>query len=169
MHCWQSTQPTSEKMLFIWHLDLWKVIDQLEEEKKVRCSFAKENFPLLVNACFHFTGGALIATKDIQQFPPNLSLTGPTEGTHTYHIYTDYTKQSTHTGQPSLSESCPIITFSWLSPRFVFRLVSDDWREEQKNSTSESEDKYGFPILIKHVRSLYFPITLFLIYRFFVQ
>lgn len=41
-------------------------------------------FPLLVNAYFHFTGGDLIATKDIQQFPPNLSLAGPTEGTHTY-------------------------------------------------------------------------------------
>lgn len=73
----------------------------------------KGKFPLLVNACFHFIGGTLIATKDIQQFPPNLSLAGPTEGTHTYHIHTDYTKQSeTHTGQLSLSEICPIITFS---------------------------------------------------------
>ncbi len=54
----------------------------------MRCSFVREMFPLLVNACFHFTRGALIATKDIQQFPPNLSLAGPAEGTHTYtHIH----------------------------------------------------------------------------------
>ncbi len=76
----------------------------------MRCSFVREMFPLLVNACFHFTRVALMATKDIQQFPPYLSLVGPQRApthTHTYthiHIHTDYTRQSkTHTGQPSLS------------------------------------------------------------------